>query len=161
MALSVPIHPIVVHFPIALLSVYVIIEILAAITKKEIVITMARVFLGIGAISILVAALTGNYSAHFMRAGHVLNEQTMQMIEAHETFATLTIWYFSILAVLHMYFFIQIDIKKRFARYKTAIRYIAAVLAIAGGISLFYTGATGGELVFKKGVGTELMHNEK
>ena len=154
-------HPIVVHFPIALLSVYVIVEILASLTKKEIIITMAKVFLGIGAISLIVAALTGNYSAHFMRTGQLVDTATLQMIETHETLATITVWYFSILAVLHMYVFIQMGIKKRFLRYKTTIRYIAAVLAIAGGISLFYTGATGGELVFKKGVGTELMHNEK
>jgi uncharacterized membrane protein len=98
------------------------------------------------------AALTGNQAEQ--AAYSVMDKipaAVEESIEQHEQFATYTLWYFLVVLVIR-YFLIQ---KNKMTKiFKTLI----IILALFGGILIFQTGFTGGKLVYKYGVGTELFN---
>ena len=57
------IHPKVVHFPVALLTTYSILEIIGIIFNKEFVTKSALLVLCLGVVTALIAVLTGNQAA--------------------------------------------------------------------------------------------------
>ncbi|MBA3823663.1 MAG: hypothetical protein H0X24_07145 [Ktedonobacterales bacterium] len=78
-------HPIVVHFPIALLTLSVVMDGLAALLRRWNLADMATWLLGFGVVGALVAGLTGNFSehsAHTALAGGIINQHS------HFAFAT-------------------------------------------------------------------------
>jgi len=159
MAYSVPIHPAIVHFPIVLLFSYAVFEIISAFAKKEYYRNMAIVFLAAGVIGLLAAGLTGNYAEQIAQA-NMSSSEHCDAIRQHEALASMTIWFFTTLAVLHGYIFIQ----NRKGKIKSSVmrlyKYVSVLLAIIGCIMIFITAKEGGALVFKKGIGTELMQKQ-
>ena len=57
------IHPKVVHFPIALLTTYSILEIIGIIFNKEFITKSALLILCLGVVTAFIAVLTGNQAA--------------------------------------------------------------------------------------------------
>ena len=53
-------HPKIVHFPIALLSAYALLEIIGIVFKNEFLSKTAHLFLFLGVLGALAAVLTGN-----------------------------------------------------------------------------------------------------
>ncbi len=147
-------HPKVVHFPVALLITYTLFEILGAFLKREFISKAALVILFLGIITAVLAVLTGNQADQLARS---LAEKgaayPKDLIEQHELFATLTIWYFFALMILRTYFVI----KKKF---ENKVKYLFAVLAIIGSVFVYKAGDYGGELVYKHGIGTDLIKPE-
>jgi len=143
-------HPKVVHFPIAILSTYILFEILAVITKNESYSKAAHILLFLGILGALAAVLSGNQAEELLNGKAVPPE----LIEEHETFANITIWFYFILLVFRTY----LVIKKKLT-YKMQIAVV--VLALAGIVLIYETGEHGGELVYKYGAGTELIKAEK
>ncbi|RMD50473.1 MAG: DUF2231 domain-containing protein [Ignavibacteria bacterium] len=146
-------HPQLVHFPIALLSTYILFELLSLITGKEYFSKAAHILLLLGIIGALAAVLTGN------QAEEVLEEigknvVPHELIEEHEEFANITIWYFFVLLVGRTFFVLKNKFTKK-------IKIIFAVLAIIGFFFIYETGEHGGKLVYKYGAGTELLKNTK
>ena len=86
------IHPIFVHFPVALLFVYSIIKILPL--KKWIPSVawrdVERVFLLVGVLGAFVALQTGEIAEHLVRANR-------DLVEMHSTFANISTWIYGIL----------------------------------------------------------------
>ena len=144
-------HPMVIHFPIVLLLLYVVLEISGIVFNKEEIQRGAFVILILGVIAALVAVLTGNQAEE-------LAERTMrpdfnfpeEVLHAHEWYATITVWYFVLVLILRTY----MVIKKKFVG---RIRYIFVIFAVVGAVLVWSTGEEGGEMVFEHGVGTELM----
>jgi uncharacterized membrane protein len=147
-------HPRFVHFPIALLSTYVLLEIIGAVFKKDFFSKAAHLILFLGVLGAVAAVLTGNEAE---KTASLLEEQgaiiPFGAISDHEDWANITLWYFSAVLVLRTF----VVIKKKF---KGIFQYIFIVLAIVGGYFIFETGDHGGKLVFKHGLGTELKKAE-
>ena len=144
-------HPFFVHFPIALFLFYALVETWGAFSKKEYFGNSALILLLLVVITSVLAALTGNQAeaiiSEFVESNTSIPKE---LIEQHETFATLSIWYFILLLGLRFYFVV----KKKF---EGKIKYIFIVLAIIGCGLILVTGKLGGDLVFKYGVGTPLF----
>ncbi len=147
-------HPQIVHFPIALFFVYVLLEIIGAVSKKEFFSRAAHLILFLGVLGAFAAVLTGNSAED---AARELSKEgasiPFKAIEEHSDYANFIIWFFAGLLVLRTYFVL----KKKFTG---AIKYLFAVLAIAGAFFVYRTGYLGGRLVYKYGVGTDLKKME-
>jgi uncharacterized membrane protein len=138
-------HPKIVHFPIALLLLYVLLEIIGVLFKKEFYQKAAHLILFFGVLAALAAVLTGKQAEE---AFEYWNKASGELMDKHETFATITIWYFAAVLVLRT----AAVLGKKF---KGRILYIFLILAAAGSYFVFWTGEYGGAMVYKHGVGTE------
>lgn len=93
------IHPFIVHFPVALLFVYIFFELIETFFKKEqiknFINSSKLTFLALGALATIPALLTGDL------ASEIVGEN--KFIETHEAFATATSVYFLALATIYMW----------------------------------------------------------
>lgn len=137
-------HAIIIHFPIALLMVGFLSELIAVFIKNEFFKNAAFYLLLLGALGAIVAYVSGSY------AGEGIEEGTLLIpMELHEQAALITLW-LSIITALYrvlIYFF-----KVQNAKAKWAGILLYALLAVAVG----RTGYLGGQLVFSHGAGVEL-----
>lgn len=138
-------HPKVVHFPIALLMVYILLELIGVVSKKEFYLKAAHLILLLGVIGSFIAVLTGNQA---FTAVKNWNESAKIVFESHQNYANITVWYFTILLALRTY----LVVKKRFT---TMYKYIVLAVALLGFYFVYQTASYGGELVFKYQVGIE------
>jgi uncharacterized membrane protein len=142
-------HPRVVHFPIALLLTYILFEGLGAITKKEFLLKGAHLILFLGVIAAFVAIQTGERAEE---AFDYWNKEASALMEEHENYANITIWYFAALLVLRTF----LVFKKKFT---DVFKYTFVVLALIGGYFVFQTGDHGGRMVYEHGIGTKYKIN--
>ncbi len=147
-------HPKIVHFPVALLMVYALLEILGVIFKKEFLSKAAHLFLFLGVLGAFAAVLTGHQAEE---AAELLEKKgaiiQFSAIGEHENYATITLWFFTVALALRTFLFIK---KKFVGIYK----YIFIAIALAGAFLIFETADHGGKLVYKYGIGTELKELE-
>ena len=97
-------HPKVVHFPIALLLTYVALELIGIVFKKEFYQKAAHLLLFLGVIGALFAVLTGN-QAH--SAYKYWSESSSELFNEHQTFANLTVWYFTGILLFRTYLVVK------------------------------------------------------
>ncbi len=148
------IHPIVVHFPIALLFVYSLIKILPcqkwfpAVSWKHI----ERTLLVIGVLGAFVASSTGEIAEHLVRPDG-------QLVEMHAFFASLATWLYGLIVLGEILYFITpfIASKLSSAPLNTLLAYIqnilqnrivSSILAGLGLIAISVTGLLGGVMVY-------------
>ncbi|MFO7446820.1 MAG: DUF2231 domain-containing protein [Ignavibacteriaceae bacterium] len=147
-------HPRIVHFAVALLFIYPLLELIGVLFKRDFFSKAAYLLLSFGVLAALGAVLTGE-QAH--EVAMIWEEKGAIMpfkaINEHRDWANITLWYFAGVLVLRTFFVIR----KKFIGY---IRYIFVVLALIGVYFVFETGDHGGQLVYKHGVGTELKKLE-
>ena len=149
MELLAELHPKVVHFPVALLLTYVILELIGIVFRKEFYQKAAHLLLFLGVIFALFAVLTGNQA---FTAYQYWSESSSKLFNEHQTFANLTVWYFTGMLVLRTY----LVVKKKFS---SSYKYIVFILALFGCYLVYQTSEHGGDLIKKFGVGTELNIN--
>jgi uncharacterized membrane protein len=148
-------HPRFVHFPIALLSTYILLEIIGALLKKDFFSKAAHLILFLGVLGAIAAVFTGDMAEE--AAERLFDEKDLAIpfgaISDHEDWATITLWYFAGVLVLRTF----IVLVKKF---KGIFQYIFIALAVLGGYFIYETGEHGAQLVYgleeKGGVGTEL-----
>lgn len=133
-------HPLVVHFPIALLMASVFFEIVAYGSRKEVFENVAKWNLALGVPTAIAAVVSGLLAEDSVPQFPVIHET----VERHETLAFVTLGVF---AILFLWRFLKDG--KFFARWRPF--YIA--LAVIGILILGATAYYGGELVYKFGVG--------
>jgi uncharacterized membrane protein len=138
-------HPRVVHFPIALLLTYVLFEVLGAVTKRDFLLKSAHLILLLGVIAAFVAAQTGERAE---MAFDYWNKEASALMEVHEQYANITVWYFTALLVIRTF----LVFKKKFTN---VFRYSFMVLALIGAYFVYQTGDHGGRMVYEHGIGTE------
>ena len=147
-------HPKIVHFPIALFFTYSLFEAAGVLLKKEYLNKAALILLAIGIASGVLALITGNQAYAIAdlweQQGATIPFKAMQ---EHQDYATITMFYFTFLLVIRIY----LALKKKF---EGKIRYLIIILAFIGCYFVFLTGDYGGKLVYKHGVGTELIKPE-
>jgi uncharacterized membrane protein len=142
-------HRFVVHFPIAFLSVYFLFEVAGLITKKEYIQKASTILLGLGIFFSLIAVLTGNQAFEVYKNNPEI-QNAVSIINEHEQFATISLFYFTGLFFIKIY----LVIKKKL---KTNFKLLLIFLGFVGAILIFLTGHYGGELVYKFGLGTDLF----
>jgi len=140
-------HPKIVHFPIAFFTLYIIVELIYFATKNLFANKLAAILLVIGVITGIGAVLTGN-----MASKEVLDTYKY-VLEEHESWASMTQWYFTLLLVFRFF----LIFKNEFTGYKKSF---FLFLVIFGLLMIFKTGEYGGKLVYKYGVGTEMIEHK-
>ncbi|SRX54823.1 DUF2231 domain-containing protein [Aequorivita sp. CIP111184] len=138
------IHAMVIHFPIALILVGFLSEIIALISKKPFFKNAAFYLLLLGAVGAIVAYISGSYAGSGMTDG-ILQEP----MELHEEAAVITLW----LAIITALFRVAIY----YFKYESIwTKWVGIFLFAALVGSVARTGYLGGQLVFQHGAGIEL-----
>ncbi|MEA4905373.1 MAG: DUF2231 domain-containing protein [Petrimonas sp.] len=130
-------HPMLVHFPIALVSVGFLLEISYFFCKKEVCLTRAGYYLLI--IGTLAAAATWLSGMLFTSE---MEGSAGQIRETHELFATVTLVLLLIAASIRIY----LSLKKK--EDNKTLKNMAFVLYALATVSVFITGFFGGTLVY-------------
>lgn len=168
-------HPIIVHFPIALLTIYAIMELFRfkVLLKAKSWFYVKGSFLIIGVLGALAALSSGDFAAD-----QYLNNQLRPLIEIHETVAGATTVIFAILAITYILTWVDKNYGKELSKLyegkfkgvwyilikvknfltETPIIYLLVILGLLG---ITMTGALGGALVYPASSDPliSLMHN--
>ena len=143
------IHPKVVHFPVALLTTYSILEIVGIITNKEFISRTALLILCFGVLTAFFAVLTGDQAAsNFL----FWTDESGALLSDHKLFATYLVWFSAIVLAFRIY----LTIKKRFIG---KIKFLCLIFALVILFLVAQVGLYGGDLVKKFGIGTDLYQN--
>ena len=152
-------HPIFVHFPIALLTFYSVAELIRTkkLMKTDFWFYFKAILVIVGVIFAIITIQTGEIAAK------QLGERT-QLLELHKFWANTTTWIFGLIAVIYALVWIDKTEKvklnygtiiEKFWRNITKLSililrksWIIITLAIIGLISLTITGALGGAIVY-------------
>ena len=150
-------HPLFVHFPIALLTLYSFLEVIRRFTKNEHWVQVRAVLVIAGTIGAFVSLSTGK------RAEQLFGDRTLHdILEAHAIAANATTWIYAVLAVSYLILWLQqttthppllqrILGKARLGEplaAKVLGTPVAPVLAVLGFLGLSLTGALGAMLVY-------------
>lgn len=144
------IHPQTVHFPIVLFTLYCFSEAISQFYKNDELKKLSFLFLAIGVLSGTVSVLTGNLDFQFVTQNYTLEQSLKNEIANHEYFATLTLWFFFFLLALKTYILIK---KKN----QSKLKYLFVIFAALGFYLIIITSKIGGSLVYKYGIGTNLL----
>lgn len=137
------IHPMLVHFPIALLIAGFFSDILGLFVKKEFFTRAGFYLLILGTLGAIAAVITGHMAGDGIESGSL-----KQAVEVHEDAGTLTLW----LALITSAFRIVLVWLEK---YRGILKAAALVLFLATVLSVARTGYYGGELVYKHAAGVE------
>lgn len=143
-------HPLVIHFPIALLIAYSVF-VLLSFWKLNRYFPAAIVILLLGVIGGVISVLSGNQAAEvFQRENTLISPLILNAISDHEFFATVTLWLYIFILSASFYLFIKglLDKKKLLLLF---------VLSLVGSFLVYTTGTIGGKLVYEYGVGVNLL----
>lgn len=139
------IHPMIVHFPIALLIVGFLADIVGMVIKKDFFNRAGFYLLILGTLGVIAAYISGDLAGDGVVEAGALGTA----LELHESAALISLWlmvgtaFVRIAAVL-------------LNKYNGVIKILAFILFFAGVISIARTGYYGGELVFKHAAGVQL-----
>lgn len=138
------IHPMIVHFPIALLIVGFLFDLIGIFVKKEFYCKAGFYLLILGTLGVIAAYFSGDM------AGDGISEvgALKQALETHESAAMLSLWIMVIASVVRIG-------TVAFKKYSGAYKWIALALFLIGVLSIARTGYYGGELVFKHAAGVQ------
>lgn len=138
-------HPMLVHFPIALLIVGLLADITGVITKREFFSRTGLLMLVLGTIGLITAYISGDRAADgLMETGPL-----QIAVESHEEAAQITLWLMIVTT------FVRLALVG-FRKYTGLLRWIPLALFLVGVASMARTGYYGGELVFKHAAGVQL-----
>ena len=140
------IHPLVVHFPIALLSAAVAVDFVAWVLRRNVSLRNGATLLYVlGTGGAIAAYLTGRAAAQTIW----LPGMAQAVIGEHWNWALRTVWFFAFVTVARLVFL------RPLGRVRGHAFVAAFVLAGLVGITLLIeTGDRGGSLVYEQGVGT-------
>lgn len=137
--LSTPLHPILVHFPIALLTLGVITQFLA-LWKKEFFTKAALLLVATGFFTGILSYASGDGAEHFAKSQW--GQGVRPLIHTHETFALITLVLFGFVLALQL---INLLFRKSSFILITAL----LVFSFAGLTTLTITGHYGGKIVYQ------------
>lgn len=152
-------HPLFVHFPIALLTVYSFFEVLRTWEKNPHWITVRAVLVVSGVLGAFISLSTGEVAEHLYQGTPELH----QILEVHGFMGGATTWIYAILAACYIILWMETHTTllgtppKAIAKPVVVARkiantilqsWIAPALAVLGFIALSLTGALGAMLVY-------------
>lgn len=137
-------HPMIVHFPIALIAVGFLADTLSLFfTKKEPCLSRLGFYLMILG---TLAAFAGFFTGEFFTTEFAENTPQYDLKETHELFAKITMWIMLAASVIR----IVLMIKKKD---RGALKWLVYFMYLAAMITVSYTGFLGGSLVFNYMIG--------
>ncbi|MBC8322636.1 MAG: DUF2231 domain-containing protein [Candidatus Marinimicrobia bacterium] len=143
--MNLPLHPALVHFPIALLVTAFIFQALHLWKSYWICRTTSMWLLGFAAITCFAASVSGQEeAAQVGQSG--LDTVVLDIIQRHELMANITTWGSAVVIISWVYFFLKDPHDIRVDRLALAF------LGLLAGVVVF-TGYLGGTLTFIYGVG--------
>ena len=156
-------HPKIVHFPIALLFTYTLLEALGAIFRKDLFSKAAAIVLTLGVFGAIAALFTGGQALDYANVVDAsdIGPVPMKHLTEHAEWADITVWFFAGVLVLRVLYILFVDIKKKFPQLLHTAKYGFTILAIVGCYFVFRTGEAGGEEVYKTSLIKKLNDYEK
>ena len=146
------IHPLVVHFPIALISIAVLFNLgFLIFHHKQWLKTTTTLLYGITAISSIITYLTGRQAADSVS----VPPSASPVLSTHSDWALWTVWYFGVIAA------IWIVILWREIELKRFISIPLFLLGLGAFAMVFQTADRGGRLVYLYGVGVQINEDEQ
>lgn len=152
-------HPLVVHFPVALLSVYAVAELVRfrRVAQQPYWFYFKATLAVLGSIGALVARQTGESIEEALEAS---GGPIPRLIEIHSTWSLVATWIFAVLAVAYLLAWIRRDGRLWGQKLgaagdwagKLVSTWPSAILALAGLAAITATGALGAALVYGPGV---------
>ena len=141
------IHPIVVHFPIALLIVAVAVDLVSLLWRRNISIrnTVSLLYC-VGAASGILAYFTGESAADAM----LLPAEVAPLVGEHHDWASRATWFFVFFASLRLAVSFILP-------QKTWIQTVSFLLALSGIFMLYETAEHGALLVYRHGLGVQTI----
>lgn len=138
------IHPLLVHFPIAILTLAVFVSLLEVFLTRDWIIKSRLWLYILGSLSAIVAVLSGKAAADSVSPPF----SAEMTLSNHSDSAYIVLWYFLAFTLIQLVLprFIKID--------KTWVRIAYFLIACFGLSLLITTGDLGAKLVYKYGVGT-------
>lgn len=137
------IHPLIIHFPIAFLSLAVGLTVLTVIYSRDWITNTSLFLYVLGTLGALISYVSGRLAAE----GIGLNLKAEVAIGSHSDWAFFTLIYFGVFTAI--FYVVAIILKKESFSIKT----ILALLALIGFFVLAQTAEYGGRLVFEYGLG--------
>lgn len=137
------VHPLFVHFPIALLSLAILLDVLGYFLKKQSLLNAGWWTFLFGVISAIVTVATGLQAEKTVS----LSQQAHDVLETHQRFQTYTTLVFVVLLIWRSL--------KKGALPRPAIAYL--VVAAIATATILYGADYGGRLVYQYGVGTSVQ----
>ena len=137
-------HPMIVHFPIALLMVGFLADAIGLFAKKDFFTKAGFYLLILGTLGVIATYITGNLAGEGVTEAGALK----QALEIHESAATLTLWLMVGAALIRI---AMVVLKK----YTGIFKWIAFAVFFIGVLSIARTGYYGGELVYKHAAGVK------
>ncbi len=133
-------HPMLVHFPIALLITSVLFDAIGAAFRQDSLREGALWLLGLGLLGGLGAVLSGDMAEEVVEKAGIAEA----LLERHETWAFVTMGIFGVLFVGRVF------LRNHFTTLTLAIYLVIALIGIG---TLSVTGYFGGDLVYEHGAG--------
>lgn len=145
-----PLHPAVVHFPIALLTIGMPLAVVAVFLRRWHLPWLAAIVLVMGAAGAMVAVATGNQEEEMVEGG---SEALEQVLDKHEELGEMT----RNIAVVAAVLAVAAALASRMPIAGRGLSLLAALAAIAAAYFVAQTGHYGGELVYRHGAGTNVV----
>ena len=153
------IHPLFVHFPIGILTLYVFFEIvrLQIITKQPFYFDVKAILVVFGTFAGFIATTTGDIAEELASAGlnTVAGADILPLMETHAFFAVSTITLFAVLAGSYLFEFctqrqwLSFVTKHTFLqKLSRLIQKSSVVLALIAMVLMFITGGLGASIVY-------------
>ncbi|MGA7303281.1 MAG: DUF2231 domain-containing protein [Rhodothermales bacterium] len=141
------IHPLFVHFPIALLFSAALFDLIALLAKDRwsLRVTAVSVYV-LGAVAAIATYLTGDAAADHLSIP--LDVQTL--LSDHSDWALRTVWFYGVYGVVRL-------VMLRFRGMHMWARTLAFVIGAAGLLLVVETGEHGAEMVFEHGIGVQAV----
>lgn len=136
-------HPLVIHFPIALLIVGTLFDAIGILGHRDLFLRTGYLLFTLGALTSIPAALTGDHSAQ--TAQHI--PSIYDDLDWHDTLGTATALTAVLLTLARTHF----TFKKQFTG---TVQYLYLICAIGISVLVGASGYTGGRLVYDYGAGT-------
>lgn len=142
-------HPMVVHFPIAIVSLALLMDLINLLLPKnqkwwnE---TSTLVLYGVGTLTAIGVYFTGTSAADSV----FLPAEAQSLLNAHADWALWTVWFLVIYTAVRTFVFWKVDFSRR------SIPHILFLgVSLIGMVFLYQTGDRGAEMVFRHGVGVQ------
>lgn len=146
------IHPLVVHFPLALLLTGAALRLAHFLLRRtrasQVTLVSAWILLLLGVCSAWIAVIAGEVAEDIVRNRLCMPE----VLEHHKDLAYITATLFSIALLID---FFKAALKETFFANSSIVQGIMALLYIAATVILIFTGGYGADLVYEQGAAVE------
>ena len=143
------IHPLVIHFPIALLIVGALCDAVGILGRQDTFLKTGFILLVLGAFASIVAAVSGDAASEV--AGKIPN--ITEDLEQHEDLSTIVAFLSVLFVLIRTHFTLK-------ARFVGTVRATYLVLVLLLAVLTAAAGYTGGKIVYDYGAGTRNVTSE-